>query len=58
MKFGAGLTYLTTWLGMLAAGSWVLPVFTLGVAPRVAAAAPATSGSNDDGWTGSEVATA
>ena len=58
MKFGAGLTYLTTWLGMLAAGSWVLPVFTVGVTPRVAAAAPATSGSNDDGWTGSEVATA
>jgi hypothetical protein len=58
MRFGARLTYLTTWLGMLAAGSWVLPVFTVGVTPRVAAAAPATSGSNDDGWTGSEVATA
>jgi hypothetical protein len=58
MKFGARLNYLATWLGMLAAGSWMLPVFTLGVAPRVVAAAPATSGSNDDGWTGSEVATA
>jgi hypothetical protein len=61
MKFGARLTYLATWLGMLAAGSWMLPVFTLGVAPRVAAAAlaaPAASGSNDDGWTGSEVAAA
>ncbi|MFN9124442.1 MAG: hypothetical protein ACK5WD_01265, partial [bacterium] len=58
MKFGASLNYLATWLGMLAAGSWTLPVFTLSVAPRTAEAVPMTSGSDDDGWTGSEVANA
>jgi len=58
MRFGARLTYLTTWLGMLASGSWMLPVLTLGVAPRAAVAVPATSGSHDDGWTGSELANA
>lgn len=58
MKFGASLNYLATWLGMLAAGTWTLPVFTLSVAPRTAEAVPMTSGSDDDGWTGSEVANA
>lgn len=50
MKFGARLTYLATWLGMLAAGSWMLPFFAVSVlvsfgsaafaAPRTQSAPP------------------
>lgn len=50
MKFGARLTYLATWLGMLAAGSWILPFFAVSVlvsfgsaafaAPRTQSAPP------------------
>lgn len=58
MKFGAKLTYLATWLGMLAAGSWIVPLMSVAAAPRVAVAAPMSDNSNDDGWTGSEVAQA
>ena len=60
MKFGDNLRYFATWLGMSAAGSWMLPVLTLAAAPReaVAVALPTANGPGDDGWTGSEVANA
>jgi hypothetical protein len=58
MKFGAKLSYFATWLGMLAAGSWIVPLMSVAAAPRVAVAAPMSDNSNDDGWTGSEVAQA
>jgi hypothetical protein len=58
MKFGQTLKAVATSLGMFAAGSWIVPCFSLTSVTQIASAVPMSENSNDDTWSGSDVARA
>ena len=58
MKFGQTLKAVATSLGMFAAGSWIVPCFSLTSVTQIASAVPISENSNDDTWSGSDVARA
>jgi len=58
MKFGKTLKAAATSLGMFAAGSWIVPCFSLTSVTQIASAVPISENSNDDTWSDSDVARA
>lgn len=58
MKFGQTLKAVATSLGMFAAGSWIVPCFSLTSVTQIASAVPMSENSNDNTWSGSDVARA